>query len=132
MSNHQLEILQILKDDVDSAYSISSSERKELHELEWDSDNKISILGEAEIIAETVLGLFSRFKKHSITNKVEALSLLAKYSVYNSPILAGWLARDGNKFLHFSQYLKSVESLRMALKEFIEIAHVNNAFLGKL
>lgn len=120
MSKTKLKILQVLKDDADTAYTLSRSERKELHELEWKSKKTISILGETEIIVNTLFGMFSMLKKHSIRNNLEALALLTKYSVYSSPVLVEWLTRNKNQFLHFSQYLKTIESLRVAMKEFIE------------
>jgi hypothetical protein len=119
IKNHK-RILQALINIVIESYNLSKDDRKDLHQLEWgEDDKKPSILGEAEIRADAIIGLSKRFIKSRVDNKVDALKVLNNYGVYCSNILLSWLLDEGDKYKKFSLYLHQLEHLRLVLENII-------------
>lgn len=109
-------VLEVLLKLLDSAFSNSSSNRKRLHDIEWDEeDSSPSILGEVEIRADAVIGIARACLEKDHIDISEFIDILEANSVYGSEAIVNWVANDGGDFQEFLQYLAAVENLRTGM-----------------
>ncbi|MDM8522335.1 hypothetical protein QUF80_03095 [Desulfococcaceae bacterium HSG8] len=121
MTEMKKTMLQVMLKKIDEEYQSCRQDRHKLHKLEWEGEeSEPSILGEVEVIADTVIGLVKTYLEIGAKNKGETVTMLQNYSIYKSPVLLRWLLGEGRNFNHFALYMTNVEHLRMTFSEMIK------------
>lgn len=111
----------------EQAYFDSLSDRKHLHDIEWNSeDDTPSILGEVEVRADAIMGIAKTCLKKEPNNREELIDILLNNSVYSSESIVAWVASEGTSFCDFLRYIESIENLRMGTLSFLEPGSTNN------
>lgn len=116
-------LLQLLLDFVKIEYQKSHQDRKQLHDEEWEAEEQeFSILGEAEIRADAVIGIVRNYLFNPHFDTKSAQETLYEYSIYNSKVLMSWLSEHKESYIQFTAYLHAIEHLRLvALDSFRKI-----------
>lgn len=114
MDKQNINFLEFLLDEIPSLYQACKQDRSVLHKLEWESDNAASILGEAEIRCDSIVGhaskLLSRdFKKAGDFDHL--LNDLSQLSLYQSQTLLNWMISESWSYPSFTTYLQTSELL---------------------
>ena len=115
------EMLSTLLKFLEIAFSNSAISRKNLHEIEWEAeDGQPSILGEAEVRADTVIGIARTCLKRQPENIDKLIDTLEAGSIYKSEHLVNWLANSGDDFPEFLGYMMAIENLRVGTITFLK------------
>jgi hypothetical protein len=116
----KVSVLRLFNHFLEFSYTNSAAERKRLHNIEYESENESSILGEVEIRADTVVGIALTCLKKCPDNTSELVDRLKKNSIYNSDSILDWLADDQSEFHKFFGYIVAIESLNNVVISFLE------------
>ncbi len=114
-------VLSILLRFLEIAYTNSSVNRKNLHEIEWKAEESSpSILGEIEVRADAVIGITRGCLKRKPGEIDKLIDTLEVNSVYQSEFLVHWLAYNGDDFPDFLLYITAIENLRLGTIAFLK------------
>ena len=124
------QLLELLLDFVKAEYQQSRQDRKHLHDEEWQAGEQApSILGEAEIRADAVIGVVRGYLFSQNFDTKSARETLHKYSVYDSKVLMPWLLKHAESHAQFVAYLHAIEHLRLvALDSFDEVGELDKVY----
>lgn len=118
--NINAKALNVLLDFLELAFRNSAINRKKLHEIEWKAEEgSPSILGEVEVRADAVIGIARTYLKKRPENINELVDALEVNSIYQSELLVGWLAANGEDYQEFLGYIAAIENLRMGTITFL-------------
>jgi hypothetical protein len=103
---------------VKSAYDEAKAERRLIHEQEWQAGpGAPSILGEAEVSADTLCGYASTFFSTPEEARLSSLDLAERSSPYSKASLVKFARDERDRYPRFARYLNAVELVRLVLKE---------------
>ena len=114
-------MLEVLIKLLNLTYSESRKDRKRLHDIEWADDNihSLSILAEAEIRADTVVGIASSRKLGLKNNELNYHEILVTNSLYASEAIVKWIAENGSNYRGFTAYILAIENLNNATLNYL-------------
>ncbi len=114
MIQNEKQLLELLLDFVKIEYQRSSQDRRLLHDEEWEASEQMSsILGEAEVRADAVIGVVRSYLFSQNFDTQSACETLQRYSVYDSQVLMLWLLKHTTGHARFVAYLHAIEHLRL-------------------
>jgi len=120
MKDFQRKTLQVLLNKIDLLFKETKNERKKLHVIEWEGDDDLpSILGEAELFSDKIVGLSLSCVDENTKQISEVKKMLESNSLYQIDDLVKWIANDSHEFPVFTNYLFLVENLRVSSLHFI-------------
>ena len=113
-----LVLLDFLLQQVNVAYQDCLSDRKMIHDIEWEEDDKPSVLGEVEVLSDFIVGHVTRIikckKNMSENDRAEIIYDLKTSSIFGSNPIAEWIVDEATEYPMYYIYLQSIECLRVA------------------
>jgi hypothetical protein len=107
-------ILELLMDHLIHLYQKCSSDRRKLHEYEWEHHETVpSILGEVEVLSDSVVGLVRSCIKKKHQNFDAVVDKLEHEYVFDKVVISDWVTHQSVSYKDFLSYLLSVELLRV-------------------
>ncbi|MCI5142136.1 MAG: hypothetical protein D3909_10545 [Candidatus Electrothrix sp. ATG1] len=111
-------LLEFLLQQVGVAYQDCSNDRKKIHDIEWEEDDKPSVLGEVEVFSDFIIGhvtsIINCNEKMSKNDRAEIICALKTRSIFGSSPISEWIAYEAAKYSGYYNYLQSIEILRVA------------------
>lgn len=104
---------------VDKTYCMSREERAKIHEVEWIEDLPFSILGEVELLHDKTVGIAHHCVKNQNVESNLILNL-ERENIFRSKAFMNWIANNGDKYPNYLIYLLTINSLRLAVCEFLK------------
>lgn len=119
ISEDHIVLLDILLQQLYATYQGCLHDRKMIHDIEWEEDEESSVLGEAEVLSDFIVGYVTRIIKCKQgmggNDRASIIRDLEASSIFGSTPIAQWIVH--NKAIEYPQYytyLQSIECLRAA------------------
>jgi len=109
----KIALLHKLLEFINIFYQKCSTDRGELHQIEWErGDDAPSVLGEVEIITDHHVGCIRSCLLQGLRNKEETIFELESLSIFDSETLVEFIIDQSQRYEEFFSYMQSVENLR--------------------